>query len=139
MIVRLFRVRLISVFLITLLSVIFMRCAQSDTNYKNVILWSNSRKYERAIKAFPISTEEALKKLISKTRHRDEYFYRNPLFIVGDNYFFTTKPMKEAVRLEGFYVNGHTGVIELRKSTVVTTKKLRTIPPNAFSEVEIIE
>lgn len=139
MIVRLLRVGLTSVFLIILSSVVLMQCANDTRKDENIILRPGNKEYEKVSKTFRISIEEAHKLLISKTRDRKEKYFDPTPYIVSDYYFFMTEPLKVGLNLQGYYVNGNTGEIQFRKSSIVARKKIRFVPAGAFSAVEIIQ
>ena len=105
-----------------------------------IILWPGTRAYEEKVGKLAISIEQAYRLLVSKTEdHPARYVYPNPIFIVGDDYFFTLPEKAGGILLQGFYVNGRTGVIEYRRSTTsIKKKKRQKLPKNAFTEIEKI-
>ncbi len=104
-----------------------------------LILWPGTDEFHARVQSLLLSIEEAHARLVGKTRDQPQrYFDRTPIFIVGDEYFFT-EPSKTEVRIQGFYVNGRTGVIEYRTSDVAIESKQKTLPANPFTETTIVE
>lgn len=107
---------------------------------QTVILWPGTDAFNQQVKSLPLSVDEAREHLISKTRdHPDHFFDRTPIFIVGDEYFFSVPSKIDAVSLQGFYVNGRTGVIEYRRSNVTIHSRDKTLPPHPFTETKVID
>jgi hypothetical protein len=104
-----------------------------------MILWPGSDAYDERVEDLPLSPEEAHARLVDKTRdHPERFFDRAPIFIVDDEYFFS-EPAKIEIPLQGFYVNGRTGVIEYRKSEAVIHAKEETLPAHPFTESTVID
>lgn len=134
-------VTLISIIAVTIISLTIMQCKHVSFKGEDEIIWPGSETFNEVSRSFKISPEKARDLLYDKTRKMEgkkSYYYNSLLFIVNDEYFFS-EPHKEKTQFEGFYVNGNTGLIRYKKSSLVTTKKLRYLPNDAYGEVEIIE
>lgn len=104
-----------------------------------LILWPGTDAFSERVADLPISIEEAHSRLVEKTRdHPARYFDARPIFIVGDDYFFSDLS-KVDVPLKGFYVNGRTGAIEYRDSVIAIVAHAKTLPPHAFTRIEPID
>ena len=99
------------------------------------VYWPGTSSFKKVIRSFSVSVEDAHQSLVTKTReHPDRFFEKTPIFIAGDEYFFT-EPLKTEISLQGFYVNGVTGKIEYRKSNSVIKPKRKKMPKDAYLEV----
>ncbi len=105
----------------------------------DVILWPGTDAFNERVHSLPLSIEDALALLVSKTRARDErYFLKTPIFIIGDDYFFA-EGSKLDIPITGYFVNGKTRDIEYRKSSLTIKAGQSTLPENPFIEVLLIE
>lgn len=110
--------------------------AEQDSH---MIVWPGTPAYAQRLESLSISIEQAHALLVSKTRsHPDRFFDRTPIFIIGEEYFFS-EPSKIGIPLQGFYLNGTSGTIEYRKSSSVITKDQTRLPEGAFTETQVIE
>lgn len=106
---------------------------------ENVILWPGTDAFNERVHSLPLSIEDALALLVSKTRARDErYFLKTPIFIIGDDYFFA-EGSKLDIPITGYFVDGKTRDIEYRKSSLTIKAGQSTLPENPFIEVLLIE
>jgi len=99
------------------------------------VYWPGTSSFKEVVKSFSVSVEDAHQSLVSKTReHPDRFFDKNPIFIVGDEYFFA-EPLKTEISLQGFYINGMTGKIEYRKSSSSIKSKQKKMSKNVYLEI----
>lgn len=115
-------------------------CMGSDAprGTQDLILWPGTSAYDEKVHKLALSPEAAHNLLVSKTTaHPDHFFDRTPLFLVGDQYFFT-EPRKTEIRLQGFYVNGTTGRIEYRVSDRTVNNGSREMPNDPFRSSTLV-
>jgi len=102
------------------------------------ILWPNTKQYDAKVATLALSPQAVHALRVEKTRDRpDGFFDPSPLFIIGDEYFFTV-PEKAETRLQGHYVDGTTGVIRYRTSTKTVRGRAREFPEDAYQSVTVV-
>jgi hypothetical protein len=103
-----------------------------------MIVWPHTSQYDAKVRTLQLSPQSAHALLVERTRaHPDRFFDQAPLFIIEDEYFFA-EPRKTETRLQGFYVNGNTGVIEYKTSTKVLKRGARYLPDNAYQSSTVL-
>ncbi len=113
--------------------------SSSSGEQGETVRWPGQSAYKEKADSLPISADDALALLKSKaTTHPHRYFYKRALLLVGDCYFFPFILSKTELRLEGYYVSGTTGRIEFRKSSLTIDKNQPRLPPEAFSEIDVV-
>jgi hypothetical protein len=103
-----------------------------------MILWPGTSAYEERVSTLALSPAAAHRVLVDKTApHPDRFVDRMPIFLLGDQYFFT-EPRKTEIRLQGFYVDGTTGRIEYRVSDKTVKRGAKQLPDDAFQSIAVI-
>lgn len=83
-----------------------------------LILWSGTTEYTNKVNGFHVSISDALNFIeISAKTNKPHTLYRDPVIIIGDEYFFPRFLSKTSlVVLRGYYVNGNTGDVRYLES-----------------------
>ncbi|MDM3872685.1 hypothetical protein QSV34_15135 [Porticoccus sp. W117] len=128
--------------LLALICCCSLGCSDVDDSEKEVhtqpVYWPGEPEYIKKVKEFSISPEEAHDMLLQRTtEHRHRFFDKNPILIVGDDYFFC-EPRKFEIPLTGFYINGNDGSAEYRTSNDVISKDQKLISFDKFLDYQNI-
>lgn len=108
-----------------------------DTN-KTYIYWPNTEEYKEIILSLKYSADSA-RALLVNTMHgvKKVYFDSYPAFVYDGCYVFHIPRKTGEVSVEGYYVNGNTGIIQYRKSNVYIEKFTQTMPSNPYTEITV--
>lgn len=96
------------------------------------IVWRGTRAYDRLVNSLPIQPTEAFRLAMQAAqKSRGLIASSRPEFLVGKWYRFGDEEKAE-IPLTGYYVNGESGVVELRKSASAVKHGRKTLPKEAW-------
>jgi hypothetical protein len=103
------------------------------------IFWPKSKEYSAAVHHLKYDEKQARELLLEGTRgSAGVYFDHMPLFIYKQEYCFGI-PEKTRIPVAGYYVDGNTGAIALRKSSKYIQVNREKLPLDAFESEQVIK
>lgn len=106
-----------------------------------MVYWSGTTEFDYRVDMMNLSIDQARGELLTcGCIGAGEGFVNEPLFLLGDYYFFPRfMRQKSGLSITGFYVNGRNGTIEYRVAEGSVGNGKGKIPESIFVEVSTLQ